>query len=452
MKMTLFSSGTLPTQRNKTTEVPVSLTLNGSLGRATITFKGSAQDVMHPTNFAGNFTLKGPSMASIGDLVGVTLPTTAEFSSKGYVDKQQKVWRINLKQLDLGASHLYGQFIYDKGRKIPLLSGQLNGNKFLITDLGPAFGSLDANKPKQKVLPRRPFDLKSLRTMHADVKINIKYVDLNTKVLQPLSPLRGHLTLNGGVLKIQNLDARTAKGQLKGDLKLDGRGKIALWNADLRWSGVRLENWVRQVREKGEAPYISGNLHGKAALNGQGISSADMLATMKGSVQSELQNGALSHLVVEAAGLDLAQSLGVMFKGDDALPLHCAVADLVADKGVLRPKVMVLDTEDSALWLTGAISLAQETIDLKLIVMPKDFSPLSLRSPLHVSGTFANPKTSLEKRKIGLKLAGSALLSLLNPLAAIIPLLDNGDIKEAKRHAADCSALMQRGLAKTKAK
>jgi hypothetical protein len=39
---------------------------------------------------------------------------------------------------------------------------------------------------------------------------------------------------------------------------------------------------------------------------------------------------------------------------------------------------------------------------------------------------------------------------MINPLAAIIPLLDTGDVKEAKLHAANCKALMQRSLAKPK--
>jgi hypothetical protein len=450
MKVELFSSGTLPNKLNKTAEIPVNLTLNGSLGRAAITFKGSAKDALHPSNFSGNFTLKGPSMATLGDFVRVTLPTTSEFSAKGNVNKQEKTWRVNLDKLDIGASHLKGKFVYEKARKIPLLTGELNGAKLLLTDLGPAFGAVDTKKNKQKVIPSRPFDLASLRKMDADIMINVKYVDLDSKILEPLSPLRGNLQLKGGVLSINDLDARTAKGVLTGNVKLDGTGKKALWNANLRWSGVRLENWVRQVRKNGLAPYISGSLSGKAALNGQGISSAEMLATMKGTIQSELQNGAISHLLIEAAGLDLAESLGVMFSGDESLPLQCAVADLVAENGVLRPKVMVLDTPDSALWLDGTVSLAKEILDLRVMVMPKDLSPLSLRSPLHINGTFANPQTSLEKRNIGLKLAGSVLLAMINPLAAIIPLLDTGDVKEAKLHAANCKALMQRSLAKPK--
>jgi hypothetical protein len=41
-------------------------------------------------------------------------------------------------------------------------------------------------------------------------------------------------------------------------------------------------------------------------------------------------------------------------------------------------------------------------------------------------------------------LASALLLSLVNPLAAWLPLVDRGDIKTAKRDAAGCLALMQR--------
>ena len=69
---------------------------------------------------------------------------------------------------------------------------------------------------------------------------------------------------------------------------------------------------------------------------------------------------------------------------------------------------------------------------------------MTLRVPLNVKGSFANPQVSLEKKPVGLKLAASVLLAIVNPLAAVIPLLDSGDTKEAKKRAASCSSLMQK--------
>ena len=65
------------------------------------------------------------------------------------------------------------------------------------------------------------------------------------------------MLFRSGVLSLRELDARTAQGRLMGDLALDGRGATALWKAELRWDGVRLERWIHQARANGEPPYVS---------------------------------------------------------------------------------------------------------------------------------------------------------------------------------------------------
>jgi hypothetical protein len=47
---------------------------------------------------------------------------------------------------------------------------------------------------------------------------------------------------------------------------------------------------------------------------------------------------------------------------------------------------------------------------------------------------------------LGLKLGAALLLGLVNPLAALLPLVDTGDQKEAQASAASCQARMQQKL------
>lgn len=466
VKITLAASGALPwvTENASDSTGAVPLTLNATVGRASLAFKGSAVDVLHLHGLTGRFSLKGPSLAAVGDPVGVTLPTTAAFRTDGLVVKQGKVWRVVIDDATVGASRLNGAFTYETlaraGRSVPVLSGRLGGKRLLLADLGPVVGTVPKQatatttatatlvKTPSKVLPNRPFDLAALRAMDANVLIDIAEVDLNTTLLEPLRPLRGHLQLESGVLTLKDLDARTAQGRLRGDLSLDGRETAAIWKANLRWSDVLLERWIRQTRAAGLPPFVSGRLHGQANLEGQGRSTAEILASLKGTVRTDLRGGTVSHLMVEAAGLDVAQGLGVFIKGDDALQLQCAVADLAINRGVLRPRVMVLDTIDSAVWVDGSLSLATEALDLRAVVSPKDFSPLALRSPLHVQGTFAKPEVSVEKGPLGRKLGAALLLALVNPLAALIPFIDTGDSDAAARSGADCASLKQRSTGK----
>ncbi len=485
LKMELVSAGVLPWSADADAAPPIPLTLKLTVGRTSLDFDGRAADALHLDGLAGRFSLKGPSLAAVGDPLGVTLPTTGAFRSQGVVVKQGDTWQVTVDDATVGASHLNGAFVFEAGRPVPLLSGRLGGSRLWLADLGPVLGTTPrleaapvegvAAKPASKaagkaagavagkaagkaagtavgkavgkVFPARPFDLAALRAMDANVLIDIAEVDLNTSHLEPLRPLHAHLQLAGGVLSLRGLSVRMGDGEAKGDLVLDGRGEEALWNMDLRWTGVRLERWVRQQRAAGAPPYVAGRMNGRAVLQGQGRSTAGILASLKGTLQSDLRDGRVSHLVVELGGLDVAEALGFVFSGDEALPVQCARADLVVDGGVFRPRVFVLDTADSAVWVEGSLSLATEALDLRAVVVPKDFSPLTLRAPLRVTGSFGNPALSIETAPLAMKIAASVLLAFVNPLAALIPLIDPGDAEEARRAAAGCAALTQRAAA-----
>lgn len=456
LKIVLASSAVLPSQGSNPSVLPVAVAINATVGRAHLDFKGTAPDALQPQNFSGHFSLNGPSLAAVGDPLGVTLPTTTAFKTDGTLVKTGGSWKVVVNDATVGASRLNGAFIYDSTGRVPMLSGKLGGSRLLLADLGPVVGTTsaamaDAAEPmatnaraKGRMLPARPFDLAALRAMDANVLINIDEVNLNTSYLEPLQPLAVHLQLAGGVLKMHDLLARTAQGQLRGDLTLDGRTDMALLAVDLHWDAVRLERWLKITRTNGAPPYVSGQLYGEAKLSGQGRSTAQILASLQGTARTSLRNGAVSHLGVELAGLDIAQGLGMLVKGDDALPVRCAVADLVIKDGNFRPKVMVVDTTDSAVWIDGSLSLATEALDLRAVVVPKDFSPMSARTPIKVQGSFSDPKVSLEKAPLAKKATASLLLALVNPLAALIPWIDLGDADAARRGAAGCAALTQK--------
>jgi uncharacterized protein involved in outer membrane biogenesis len=480
LRVDLLLGGNLPGSETGAAAAarPLALNLSASLGAAGLAFDGRISDVQTLRRLSGRFRLSGPSLAAVGDPVGVTLPSTRAFSSEGELVKQGRRWNLTLNEARIGASRLAGSFSFEPGRAVPMLRGHLSGTRLVLADLGPALGTTSltsrafaslagpdaAGTPTQvaqaaqvtqvalpaqsakaasaassadqahvkgvgMLLPDRDFDLPALRAMNADVAIQIDEVDLGTTWLEALRPLKARVLLQEGVLSLREIDARTGQGRLQGRLDLDGRGGAALLDADLRWDGVRLEDWLHpqlpSLRKR--PPALTGRLSGSARLQGRGSSTAGILANLQGQARAELHDGTISHLAIEVAGLDLAASLGLLIRGDDRLPVQCGLADLVAQAGVLRPRMMVLDTRDSAVWVTGSLSLASEALDLRAFVRPKDFSPLALRSPLRVRGSFAHPEVSLDKSAVGKKLATALLLSIVNPLAALIPLVDLGE-------------------------
>ena len=65
-------------------------------------------------------------------------------------------------------------------------------------------------------------------------------------------------------------------------------------------------------------------------------------------------------------------------------------------------------------------------------------SPLALRSPIYVRGTFAQPTVGVDKGRVALRAAGAVALGLINPLLTIVPLIDRGPGQDS-----DCKQLIR---------
>ncbi|MCD6681675.1 MAG: AsmA family protein [Burkholderiaceae bacterium] len=465
LRAQLTSSGLLPLAQSAA-DKPLPMTLKVEARGAALDFEGQAADVLHLGSLRGDFALSGPTLAVVGDTIGLTLPNTPAFDMKGKVRKSELVWEADIDSFSVGDSKLSGEFTYDPQKQPPLLSGALRGDRLVLADLAPAVGAPPnadegskangkaAPKAKAKdaknrakagngdVLPERSFDIPSLKTMNASVEIDLKRLDLPSDALRSVAPLHAQLTLDDGVLKLDRLSATTADGQVRGVLSLDSNRQPPLWTADLGWSKVDLAKWITlrnsDTKEAKPQPYITGTLFGKAKVDGSGRSTAQILGSLDGQAFLWIRDGTLSHLLVEALGLDIAQGLGLLVVGDDPLPLKCAVAQLKAEDGLVKSEVVLLDTPDSTVLVDGSVSLAKERLNLTLRARPKDFSPLTVRAPVHITGSFEHPDIAPDAKTLGLKAAAAALLAAINPLAALIPLMDPAD--PATRQCADVLA------------
>ena len=128
--------------------------------------------------------------------------------------------------------------------------------------------------------------------MDANVVIDVGIFDPGTDILEPLHDRRAHLLLADGVLTLADFEGTTAQGKLVGYLQLDGRGKEALWTADLRLLGVDLAHWLRLKRSGDAPPYLSGKLDALVKVKGTGRSAAEILASLDGDLRMHMRDAA----------------------------------------------------------------------------------------------------------------------------------------------------------------
>ena len=416
-----------------------SLKLRASAGRARFAYQGAVGD--QGKMFSGRFDLSGPSLAAVGQAVGVTLPTTAAFRMSGDVRAHGDVTQVRVAQARIGRSQLSGRFVHDRGQQPPLLTGELRGSRLMLADLGPAVGvpastAADAPEPRaQRVLPDRPFNLPSLKAMNADVGVAIEEFDTGNAALQAMRDLRARVLLTAGVLKLDRLSTTLAQGRVAGQIELDARQEQrALLSLDLRVDGVEVAKWAKPLQRDGRPPYLAGVLSGHLKARGQGRSTAEMLGSIDGRADLVLQDGQVSHLGIELAGLDVMEGLFQWVRGDEILPIACAQLQWTAKGGVLRPDPVIVSTDDSTLWVDGQVSLKDETLDLRSRVAPKDFSLVALRTPVRLRGPWQDVDVQVLQTSTWARLIGAAALASVHPLAGLVPLVDGGQ-REAARVA-----------------
>jgi AsmA family protein len=411
--------------------------VEGRAGASQLRFEGRGSALWSTRQFQGTLRLQGPSLASLGEPVGVTLPHTPPFDLAGWLSQDAGVWQLRADRLSVGRSLLAGDFRYDTRTQPPQLAGRLQGPVLALPDLGPAVGLPPGGAAAPavgRVLPQRHFDLPSLRAMDADVQVQIDELSFASTAVAALRKLRTRVRLDGGVLQLQDLSAQGAGGEVAGSMRLDGRAGQARWAADLRLQRIDVAAWIRGLRTapapgRGDAvrAYLTGELSAEAQVTGAGRSTAEILGTLDGRARLRLGEGTLSHLATEVIGLDVAQALGVAIRGDAPLPLRCARIDLAVQHGVARPEFAVLDNRDSTLRLAGQVDLRNETLALRITAQPKDLSLLSLRTPVTVTGTMRKPEPGIEARRLAGRVLSSVVLgTVATPAAALLPLIDPG--------------------------
>ena len=477
MKLQVHAGSTLPllADPETATDAPwVPVRVQGTVGSSQLLFDGQTAAVLGTPRLRGAVRFSGRSLAEVGEPLGITLPQTPPFDLRGELSQQAGVWRLQAERAKVGTSQLAGDLSFHQRDEPRRLTGTVTGEKLAFADLGPAIGAPRGSvaapaaaaaeakadgktqaKAEGRVLPQRRFDLPSLKAMDADVKVSIATVDFGTTAMAPLGEFRTHVKLNQGVLRLDDLHATAAGGRFDGMTQLDSTSEPAAWSAKLDVAGVDIAGWLRGVRKDEAAPaprnakqrqqeraqaraggqrakaYVTGVLSARLDVTGAGSSTAEILASLNGPIDVRLRDGTLSHLITEAMGLDLAQALGVVIQGDRPLPLRCARFDLHAQNGLIRPRLAVLDNDDSTVRIGGQVDLKDESLALRIETKPKDFSPLSLRTPVTVAGTLGDPDIGIEGRRLAGRVAGAiALGAAVGPAAAVIPLIERGEKPE----------------------
>ncbi len=418
-------------------------------GATSIAFDGALVNPLEFEGLDGTLTAAGDNLQDLFPLFGVSTPNTPPYRISGQVHHEAGIWQISEADGKVGDSDIRGSFRYETGGERPLLKADLASRRLDFDDLGVLVGAPSqtgkgetANavqkelaqrySAEERVLPDAKLDFARVRTMDAEVTFRGEQV--NAPDL-PLDNVRLTMRMRDGLIEFEPLELGVAGGTLSSAIAIDGRKDPVASYLNLWLRGFSLERIAG-----GKA--ARGNIYGRVQLQTVGNSIRESFGTANGEASFIIEQGAARELLVEAAGLDIAETLTLAL-GDDSeeTPISCGLATFDVRSGVLQSRAILFDTEESVLTGNGTIDLGKEALSLDLLAHPKEPSLLTVDSPVRLTGSFKAVKLSLAEPQRALAQTGIAAVlgAVATPLAAALAFVSPGGQEDAP-----CNTMVER--------
>ncbi|MBL8256574.1 MAG: AsmA family protein [Pseudoxanthomonas mexicana] len=419
------------------TDKPYRIDLRATAGPTRAHARGTLLDPFRLRDFDLRLMLAGQNLEDLFPLIGVATPPTPPYRLDGRFTRDGTTWHYNDFAGVVGDSDLGGSAAVTVGLERPLLKANLVSKRLDFDDLAgfvgapPQTGGSEASNAEQRaeaaalaadarLLPDAPYNLTKLRAMDADVRW--KAHRINAPSL-PIDDMDAHLLLDAGLLRLEPLNFGVAQGDIRSQIRMDARSETIRTQAKIAVRGLDLGELFPQAELTKSA---IGRIGGDMTLAGTGNSIAGILGTADGDIAMGMGRGQISNLLMELAGLDIAEALKFLITKDKTVPVRCAFGDFAVKDGVMQTRTLGFDTADTIIVGKGQISLKDETLDLEMRPRPKDRSILALRSPLVVGGTFKDPSFRPDFKRLGLRGAVAVALGTITPPAALLATIEVG--------------------------
>ncbi|MBP7064221.1 AsmA family protein [Ferrovibrio sp.] len=311
----------------------------------------------------------------------------------------------------------------------PLLGdGSTAGGKPATSGSGSA-----AKKSGDKLFSSDPLPLDALSLADADFRFKAEKFKAPKLAAQNVNIA---LLLKDGVLSLKPFGLGLSGGTLAGEIGLNGKTKAL--RVKLDGKNIGLSDYLRSEKI---SDVISRDARTDLAidLTSQGGSVAALMAGLNGKAVVKVGEGELRDQYLDFLGADMLSVLGRFGQATAKTKLECVVTGFEIKSGVVTPKPIFVETGRITIAGEGAINLATEQLDLKIVPSSRDAALASLAVPIKVGGTLASPSAFPDPLAAAKGVAGAlAGAALLGPAAILTPLMSSGS-GDADRGQAACA-------------
>ena len=354
---------------------------------------GTMAGALNTRDMALKVQARATSLEQLDRVIEAGLFGTQDIDLSGTIRHRGEDWFIDTLKGTVGQSEIDAKGSVIKRGERSLVDATIRAPRLDFDDLSDDAG-LAAARTKEarigpRVIPDTKIDLSKIGP--TDGKVRIVIDRLVVKGGSAFRSLKGDLSLQQRILRLDNLEVTLTKGRVTGWVKVDSTERTPAFSTELRVEGTSLDTLI------GDPDTISGPLRGLVRITGSGSTIRQAFANGNGKIAFVADQGSVNRTAAFVLGRDLGGAIVQKLRdGDARASLRCAVLAFTAKNGVLQPDPLVIATEISNGRGSGRIDLDGETIALVINGSTGGDAALELADPIRVAGTLSHPAISID--------------------------------------------------------
>jgi hypothetical protein len=411
---------------------PYGVDLRGTLGEAKLAVSGKMTEPLELAGLHATVSADGKDLQDTLAVVGLPIPTTPPYHVSGEIKHDGTVWKVEQLETRLGKSQIAGGISVDTGQRVPYIQANLAAKYLDIADFQGFIGGTPPGSEKEtpkkpegsRLIPDMKLPLEKLPGFNADVSFD--GADVRPAAGLPLQRVSLGLALKDGVLRVKPLRFAMATGEVSTDATLSSAVQPPSLDLNVDVRRIDLHKLVAGMSVPKQVKETGGILGASVKVKGKGTSTRELVGSLDGEFALFMENGQISHILVALLNLDVANAVNFLVQGDKPHPIDCVLTHFDVKNGIATADTFLIDTTETVVDGKGNINFRDETLFLDLTPHAKDWSPLRLREPIHIRGTFRNPSATPDKVGLAARLGAAIGLGVLFPPAALLPLIETG--------------------------
>lgn len=408
-------------------DFPVELTVDTADFQ--LNLKGAVQRPLAPTSSKFSIEAAGSNLKGLASLIKMPLPS-GPLTFSGMVASQDGVVALSGMKATLAGSDLTGSARLEQKDR-PVVSASLTSQRLNLADFQLSEFPGENGKSKAKAKPEgaaaagdgrlfsaEPLPLGILTAFDGKLEAKVDQLMLGRVTLEQASLTA---TLQDGKLAVDPVTGVMAKGEVTGALSVEAESKAA--KLSLQVAKLDANNFT-QAFDLGDM--VAGKVDVTTNVTGRGESLRAMMADLNGTTSVVMGKGEVKSSYVELLGADLLRFAANAAGSDSqSTAMNCLVGRFDIAKGLATSRDILFDTSHMTVRGEGTVNLGTEQLGLKFSPRPKDASLVNLAMPWRVEGPLTKPDVSLDEIGAATRAAG-AVLSVINPLTLVVPMVTSG--------------------------